>query len=132
LKWKNAICVIIPKQGKSSYNTTKSCRPISLLSCQGKIIEKIAATQIAEARKICGAISSFQLGNNDNHSANDVLIRTLLQLIPFLILYPTTSYKNTKQPSLAAHDILRAFNNTILYILLQIMTQRRMPTYLIN
>jgi hypothetical protein len=126
-KWKHAVCAIIPKQEKSSYNTAKSYRPISLLSCLGKIIEKIA-----EAGKICGAISSFQFGNKDNHLANDVLIRTLSQLTPFLISSPTTSYKNTKRPSLAAHDILGAFNNTIPYILLQIMTQRRMPTYLIN
>jgi hypothetical protein len=64
--------------------------------------------------------------------ANDVLIRTLSQLTPFLISCPTTSYTNTKRPSLAAHDILGAFNNPIPYILLQIMTQRRMPTYPIN
>jgi hypothetical protein len=128
-KWKHAICIIIPKQGKGSYNTVKSYRPISLLLCLGKIIEKIAATRIAEAGKICGAISSFQFGNKNNHPANDVLIRTLSQLIPFLISGPNPSYRYIKRPSLAAHDILGAFNNTIPYILLQIMTQRRMPKY---
>jgi hypothetical protein len=42
-------------------------------------MEKITATRIAEAGKICGTISSFQFCNKDNHSANDALIRTLLQ-----------------------------------------------------
>jgi hypothetical protein len=81
-KWKHAICIIIPKQGKSSYKIAKSFRPISLLSCLGKVIEKIAATRIAKAGKICGAISSFQLCSKDNHLANDVLIRTFSQITP--------------------------------------------------
>jgi hypothetical protein len=119
-------------QGNSSYNTAQSYQPISLLSYLGKIIEKIDATRIAGAGKICGAFSSFQFGNKDNHSANDVLIRTLSHLTPFLISSPNTSYRYITRLSLAAHDILRAFNNTIPYILLQMMTQRRMPTYLIN
>jgi ribonuclease HI len=40
------------------------------------------------------------------------------------------SYYNLKRPSLAAHDMLGAFNNPD--ILVQIMVQRGMPTYLIN
>jgi hypothetical protein len=42
------------------------------------------------------------------------------------------SYNNLKRPSLAARDILGAFNNTNPDILVQIMVQRGMPTYLIN
>jgi hypothetical protein len=42
------------------------------------------------------------------------------------------SYYNFKHPSLAAHDILGAFNNTNPDILVQIMVQRGMTTYLIN
>jgi hypothetical protein len=60
-KFKYAICVVILKQGKSSYKTAKSYRPISLLSCLGKIIEKIAATRISNAGNICGTISRFSL-----------------------------------------------------------------------
>jgi hypothetical protein len=52
-KWKYAICVVIPKQGKSNYTLEKSYRPISLLSCLGKIIEKIVASRIASLGKIC-------------------------------------------------------------------------------
>jgi hypothetical protein len=81
-KWKHAICTIIPKQGKSSYNTAKSYRPISLLSCLGKIIEKIAATRIAEAGKIYGAISSFQFGNKDSH-LYITAINTVLNFEPY-------------------------------------------------
>jgi ribonuclease HI len=133
-KWKHAICVVIPNQGKSSYKTAKSYRPISLLSCLGKIIEKIAATRISNAGKICGAISRCQFGNKDSHSASDVLLRTLTHLSPHLLscIQMKCSYNNLKRPSLAAHDILGAFNNTKPDILVQIMVQRGMPTYLIN
>jgi hypothetical protein len=75
-KRKHAICVVIPKQGKSDYTLAKSYRPISLLSCLGKIIEKIVASRIASLGKICGAISSIQFGNKEGHSAHDALLRT--------------------------------------------------------
>jgi hypothetical protein len=65
-KWKHAICVMIPKQGKSSYTLAKSYRPISLLSCLGKIMEKIVASRIASLGKICEAIS-IQFGNKEGH-----------------------------------------------------------------
>jgi hypothetical protein len=54
-KWKHAICVVIPKQGESDYTLAKSYRPISLLSCLRKIIEKIVASRIASLGKVYGA-----------------------------------------------------------------------------
>jgi hypothetical protein len=65
-KWKHAICVVIPKQGKSSYKIAKSYCQISLLPRLGKIIEKIAATQISNTGTICSAISQFQFRNKDS------------------------------------------------------------------
>jgi hypothetical protein len=126
--------VTIPKQGKSSYKTAKSYRPISLLSCLGETIEKIAATRILNAGKICGAISRFQFGNKDSHSASDVLLQTLTHLLPHLLsqIQMNCSYYNLKRPLLTAHDILGAFNNTNPDILVQIIVQQGMPTYLIN
>jgi hypothetical protein len=55
--WKEAICVVIPKQGKKSYTTPTPYRPISLLSCLGKVVEKIASKRISVAASRCGAIS---------------------------------------------------------------------------
>jgi hypothetical protein len=130
-KWKHAICVVIPKQGKSNYTVAKSYRPISL-SCLGKIIEKIIESRIASLGKICGAISSIQFGNKEGHPANDALLRTLMNITPYL--RPRTAWGNSlpMRPSLAAHDVQGAFNNTQPEILIKLMILRRMPKYLIE
>jgi hypothetical protein len=122
-KWKHAICIVIPKQGKSSYNIAKSYCPIPLLSCLSNIIEIIVVSQISNARNICGAISRFQFSNKDIHSASDVLLRTLIHLLPHLLscIQMKCSYNNLKYLSLTAHNILGAFNNSNPDILVQIM-----------
>jgi hypothetical protein len=66
---------MIPKQGKSNYTLAKSYRPISLLPCLGKIIEKIVASRIASPGKIFGARSSIKFGSK-GHPANDTLLHT--------------------------------------------------------
>jgi Reverse transcriptase (RNA-dependent DNA polymerase) len=45
--WTEAKVVIIPKPGKSDYSTPKSYRPISLLECIGKVLEKIIAQRLS-------------------------------------------------------------------------------------
>jgi hypothetical protein len=71
--WREAICVVIPKQGMKSYTTPTSYRSISLLSYLGKVVEKIASKCISVPASKCGAISRSQFGNKENHSANDAL-----------------------------------------------------------
>jgi hypothetical protein len=131
-KWKHAICVVIPKQGKSNYTFAKSYRPISLLSCLGKIIEKIVASRIARLGKISGAISSIKFGNKEGHSANDALLRTLMNITPYLRPRTAWGHSLPMRPSLVAHDIQGAFNNTKPEILIKLMILRRMPKYLIE
>jgi endonuclease/exonuclease/phosphatase (EEP) superfamily protein YafD len=38
--WNDALVVVIPKPGKSDYTVAKAYRPISLLECCGKLLEK--------------------------------------------------------------------------------------------
>jgi hypothetical protein len=42
--WPNAKVVIIPKPGKADYSAPKAYRPISLMECLGKTLEKVVAT----------------------------------------------------------------------------------------
>ena len=127
-KWKHAICVVIPKGGNRNFQNAKSYRPISLLSCLGKLVEKIAARRIAKAGEICGAISTAQFGSRSSHSAIDALFKTFANLEPYI------GPENTRnlRPSLAAHDVDGAFNNTIPSALISIMELRKMPKYLIE
>jgi hypothetical protein len=53
---KVANCVVVPKQGKAIYQDPKSYRPISLLSCFGKVLESLMAQRVTKAAEECGAI----------------------------------------------------------------------------
>lgn len=75
--WQIAKCVPIPKPGKTDLSQPKSLRPISLLSCLGKIFETILAYQIAEAAEICGALTSREFGCRKHLSAIDALMTTI-------------------------------------------------------
>ena len=44
--WKMAITVVIPKPGKPSYSVPRVYRPIQLLECMGKVLEKIVASRL--------------------------------------------------------------------------------------
>jgi len=49
--WKWASGVVICKPGKDDYTKLKSYHSISLLSCMGKVVEKVAAELLSEEAK---------------------------------------------------------------------------------
>jgi hypothetical protein len=127
--WKLAQCVVIPKPGKPSYMTPKAYRPISLLPCISKIYERIAANRIAQSAAQRLAISPTQMGARSHYSAVDALLKILSPISADLSFHKA---KGTQPycPALLAHDIEGAFNNTNPALLLQVMQQRGMPSYL--
>jgi hypothetical protein len=70
-EWKVANCVVVPKQGKATYQDPKSYRPISLLSCFGKVLESLMAQRVTKAAEECGVIVDTQMGRRKNYSAVD-------------------------------------------------------------
>jgi hypothetical protein len=129
-EWKDAHCLVIPKPVKRTYQTASAYRPISLLSCFGKVFEAIAARQLSKAAAACEPISNAQMGARAQHSALDALLRvvdpiaySLSQMHGILHSYPPRS-------GLLAHDIAGAFNNTHPVLLDQVLEQRCMPTNL--
>ena len=52
--WNTATTVILPKLNKPSYSDLRAYRPIRLLECTGKILEKIVASRL-----------SFDIGKHD-------------------------------------------------------------------
>jgi ribonuclease HI len=128
-EWKLALCVVIPKPGKTRYDSAKSYRPISLLPCLSKIFDRVTALRLARAAARCGGISKTQMGARDKHSAIDALLRILTPMSSDLSVKRTTG-RNPTRPSLLALDIEGAFNNTNPHKLIQIMKQRKMPRYL--
>jgi len=73
-EWKTANCVVIPKPGKKSYSHPKSYRPISLLSCFGKLLESIVAKRLSQTAQMCGATHPSQMGAQPENSAIDALL----------------------------------------------------------
>jgi hypothetical protein len=76
-EWKHANCIIIQKQGREKKGDPKGYRPISLLSCMGKIFERIVEKRITTAGVQCGAIANNQMGGQAQNSAIDALLKTL-------------------------------------------------------
>jgi hypothetical protein len=63
-------------KGRAKQRDPKGYRPISLLSCMGKIFE-IVAKRITTAGVQCGAIANNQMDGRDQNSAIDALLETL-------------------------------------------------------
>ena len=71
--WKSAVVTMIPKKESNSNNLTEY-RPISLLSCIGKLAERIIKNRLyvfLESNKLLSSVQSgFRnyRGTGDNHS----------------------------------------------------------------
>jgi ribonuclease HI len=127
--WKKACCVVIPKPGKTSYTTARSYRPISLLPCLSKVFDRLAANRIAQSAINCLAISPTQMGARCHYSVIDALLKILWAMSADLSIRKVPG-KQPYYPTLLAHDIEGAFNNTNPSLLYQVMQQRGMPPYL--
>jgi ribonuclease HI len=132
VEWKTARCVVIPKPGKKSYTTAGSYRPISPLSCFGKVFETIAARRLVQAVVRYGALANTQMGARAQHSAIDALLRVLDPFAHSLSQIARNRKKGSTppRPGMLTHDIEGAFNNTHPSLLDDVLRMRTMPTYL--
>jgi hypothetical protein len=81
------------------------------------------------------AIVDTQMGGRKNYSAVDALINISNPMSQSLrrdkYPNPKSKYRRTlPRPSLLTHDIDGAFNNTDPEVLIQVMEQRRLPSYM--
>jgi len=129
-EWKVANCVVVPKQGKSSYTHPKSYQPISLQSCFGKLLELIVAKRLASTALRCGATHPSQMGAQPENSAVDALLRTITPIAAAISKKKTK--KGAPHPAVLTHVIEGTFNQVHPTTLQEVMHQRRMPTYLTN
>jgi hypothetical protein len=124
--------VVIPKPGKGSYTAASAYRPISLLSCFGKVFEAIAAKRLAAAAGRSGAIADSQMGARAQHSAIDALLRVLDPFAHSLSQVYQKKGSTPPRPGMLSYDIDGAFNNTHPSLLDDMLRMRMMPTYLRN
>jgi len=67
--WKRASGAVIRKPGKDDYTKLMAYRSISLLSCMGKVVEKVAAELLSEEAERRGRLSDGQFGSKKGRSA---------------------------------------------------------------
>ena len=63
--------MILPKPNKPDYSTAKAYRPVSLLECFGKVLEKIVANHFTSDCNLHDILPQSQFGSQPYHSATD-------------------------------------------------------------
>ena len=69
--WHAAKVVILAKPKRPDYSLPKAYRPISLLECCGKLLEKIVAKRFLSDINLYSLLPNNQFGSRDYHSAVD-------------------------------------------------------------
>jgi len=75
--WKEEKGVFIPKLNKPDYGVAKAYRVITLLNCQGKVVEKVAANAIADECERRRLLHDGQSGCRKRRSAIDAVGRLM-------------------------------------------------------
>jgi len=71
-EWQHSKVVMIPKPGKD-HGKTKSWRPINLINCIGKLVEKVVADRLQES----GLLHRHQFGSVKDRSATEAALRVV-------------------------------------------------------
>ena len=70
-QWKEAVVCIIPKPKRADYTLAKNFRPISLLECLGKLLEKVVAKMIYKEMEKHTLVPTNQFGGRNASSTVD-------------------------------------------------------------
>ena len=66
--WKTALIAVVPKPGKSDYSLPKSYRPVALLECLGKLLEKVITKRILHDVGAFNLVPTNQFGARPHSS----------------------------------------------------------------
>jgi Reverse transcriptase (RNA-dependent DNA polymerase)/Endonuclease-reverse transcriptase len=69
--WKEAVVCVIPKPNRADYTLAKNFRPISLLECMGKLLEKVVAKLIYRDLTNHDLVATTQFGGRNASSTLD-------------------------------------------------------------
>ena len=69
--WKEAVVCVIPKPNRADYTLAKNFRPISLLECLGKLLEKVVAKLIYRDMSKHDLVPTSQFGGRNASSTLD-------------------------------------------------------------
>ena len=132
--WKEATVVVINKPGKPDYSAPKAYRPISLLECMGKLLEKIVAKRFNRDIEEHSLLAMTQFGSRPQHNAVDavsVLIHRVQATIATghvgaLLLFDISGFFDNINPTHMAHLLtLLGFPTTVCQWTLSFLTGRQ-------
>ena len=72
--WHTAKVVPVPKPNKPDYGVAAAYRPISLLECCGKLLEKIVASRVLHNASLHPILPTHQFGSRSHHCAVDAAL----------------------------------------------------------
>jgi hypothetical protein len=122
--WKNSIVIIIPKIGKSDYESVSSFRPISLLSTFGKILEKIIHRRLLHFSHTHNWFSSQQHGFRSNHSTITALHDVVSKI--------ECGFSQKASTACLLLDIKGAFDNVTHQGIISSLQNKKCPGYLLS
>lgn len=122
--WRTSKISFIPKAGKTSYTTPKSLRPISLMSVQLKLLEKMIDNKIRNEIELTKPINidqhAYQKGKSTETALHD------------LITYIEKNLQNKTHTLAVFIDIEGAFDNTKYDIMIKELNNRGIEKWTIE
>ncbi|KAF4450189.1 zinc knuckle, partial [Fusarium albosuccineum] len=118
--FKDSNIVMLRKAGKPAH-LPKSWRPIALLPCMGKLLEKIVALRMVAALK--HSLPATQFGGRSTTEALQYMVN---------IIYGAWSKSTPQVVTLLALDISGAYNNVDRAKLLKMLVDKGMPKWIIE
>ena len=118
--WHDALVVIIPKPNKPDYSIPKAYRPISLLECCAKLVEKIVARRFLSDINHLDLLPRTQFGSRDYSSPVDAILAITHKA--------ETVIKSKYVGAMILFDIQGFFDNISIPRLLRICTDLGFPT----
>ncbi|CAG9978303.1 unnamed protein product [Clonostachys byssicola] len=127
--FRHALTVVLPKVGKETYQKAKSWRPVALLSCLGKMLEKIVANRIKELLMsnphLCPLLQFGSPGKSTTHA------------LEYITNWVHRSWQspvggNADHTSLMALDISGAYDHVRREELLQRLVDKGFPDWIVR
>jgi hypothetical protein len=122
--WRTSTTAIIKKHKKPDYQNPKAYRPIALLNCFGKILEKIMANRIGYLAEKYEILHHQQMGGRRQKSAVDAVMALIHDI--------EASKQEKKITSALLVDLKGAFDNVSKACLLETMANLGCPKKLLR
>lgn len=122
--FKHAEVVILPKSGRRDRSSPKSYRPIALLSCLGKGLERLLARRVSYFAQRLKILAPNQCGAVQNRSAVDLTTALACDI--------QSAWDNRRCAGLLTLDVQGAFDGVLKGRLLHRLKQQGWPVSLIQ